>query len=391
MRIIAVLFALLLPVPAALAQGFDITARAAWVYDMSTGTVLMEKNADEALPPASMSKLMTLYMVYEALQQGRLSREEQFSVSTRARKMAGSTMFLDETDRPTVDELIKGIIVMSGNDACVVVAEGMAGTEEAFARQMTERGRRLGLTRSHFTNASGWPDPGHRMSARDLGVLAQHLIADFPEYYGDFAQREFAYDNRAPSNRFNRNPLLAMGIGADGLKTGHSEEAGYGLVGSALQGDRRIVFVLMGLANERARADEAERVVNWAFREFTMHTVVPGGETVLRAPVWLGERHSVPLTTAEGVRVLIAPGSERMITAVAQFDGPVPAPIAAGQRLGELVVTLPGGVESRTPLIAGEAVDEAGVLGRMQSAVMRLGLMAWQALRPEAGATPGEV
>lgn len=382
MRFIALFLVFLLPAHLVSAQSFDTTARAAWVYDMTTGTVLMEKNADETLPPASMSKLMTLYMLFEAIHQGRLSLDERFTVSTKARRMGGSTMFLNEQDRPTVDELIKGIIVMSGNDACVVVAESMAGTEEAFARQMTERAPGLGLTRSHFVNASGWPHPDHVMTAHDLGMLALHLIRDFPELYEDFGLREFAFDGRAPANRFNRNPLLSLGIGADGLKTGHSEEAGYGLVGSAMQGDRRIVFVVMGLENERARADEAERLVNWAFREFTMHTVVPKGATVLTAPVWLGSQRRVGLTTADGVRVLIRGGDEARVDAVASFDGPIPAPITAGQRLGDLVVTLPGGVESRTPLIAAEDVGEAGVLGRMQGAVLRLGTMAWQAVRP---------
>ena len=382
MRFIALFLAFLLPAQAVLAQKFDTTARAAWVYDMTTGTVLMEKNADEALPPASMSKLMTLFMVFEAVQQGRLSLDDRFTVSTKARQMAGSTMFLNEQDRPTVDELIKGIIVMSGNDACVVVAEGMAGTEDAFARQMTARAPGLGLNRSHFANSSGWPHPDHLMSAHDLGLLALHLIRDFPEFYADFGLKEFAFDSRAPANRFNRNPLLSLGIGADGLKTGHSAEAGYGLVGSAEQGGRRIVFVLMGLDSERARADEAERVVNWAFREFAMHTVVPKGETVASVPVWLGARGKVALTTADGVHVLLRGGDEATVSAVAQFDGPIPAPIRAGQKLGDLVITLPGGVESRMPLIAAEDVAEAGMLGRLQGAVMRLGSMAWQALRP---------
>ena len=382
MRFIALFLAFLLPAQAVLAQKFDTTARAAWVYDMTTGTVLMEKNADEALPPASMSKLMTLFMVFEAVQQGRLSLDDRFTVSTKARQMAGSTMFLNEQDRPTVEELIKGIIVMSGNDACVVVAEGMAGTEDAFARQMTARAPGLGLSQSRFANSSGWPHPDHLMSAHDLGLLALHLIRDFPEFYGDFALKEFPFDGRAPANRFNRNPLLSLGIGADGLKTGHSAEAGYGLVGSAEQDGRRIVFVLMGLDSEQSRANEAERVASWAFREFAMHTVVPKGETVVTAPVWLGDRRKVGLTTEDGVRVLIRGGDEAGISAVAQFDGPIPAPIKAGQVLGDLVITLPGGTESRTPLIAAEDVAEAGVLGRLQGAVLRLGTMAWQAVRP---------
>ena len=385
MRFIVLFLAFLLPAPLVSAQAFDTTARAAWVYDMTTGTVLLEKNADEALPPASMSKLMTLYMLFEAVQQGRLGLDDRFTVSTRARQMGGSTMFLNEQDRPTVAELIRGIIVLSGNDASVVAAEGMAGTEEAFAREMNARAPGLGLTQSHFANSSGWPHRDHLMSARDLGVLAVHLIRDFPEFYGDFALREFAYDGRAPANRFNRNPLLALDIGADGLKTGHSTEAGYGLVASAEQGGRRIVFVLMGLDSERSRANEAERLAGWAFREFAMHTVVPGGETVVAAPVWLGDRRRVGLTTAEGVRVLLRGGDEARISAVAQFNGPIPAPIRAGQVMGDLVITLPGGTESRTPLIAAEDVAEAGVLGRLQGAVLRLGAMAWQAAWPGNG------
>lgn len=242
------------------AQGFDTNATGAYVKDISTGTVLLSKNADVPLPPASMSKLMTLNMLFEALKDGRVQMDTRFGVSSKAKAMGGSTMFLNERDRPTVEELIQGIIVMSGNDACVVVAEGLAGTEEAFARQMTDRARDLGMMNSTFANASGWPHPDQRMSMQDLGILAERLINEFPDYYGYFAQKEFAFDNRAPANTTNRNPLLGLGIGADGLKTGHTSEAGYGLVGSAAQGDRRIVFVITGLDSERARReDRADR------------------------------------------------------------------------------------------------------------------------------------
>lgn len=378
----AAIFAGLTPI-GAVSQSFDTQARAAWVYDMSTGTVLMEKNADEALPPASMSKLMTLYMLYEAVENGRIGLDTELPVSSRARKMAGSTMFLNERDRPTVDQLMKGIIVMSGNDASVVVAEGLAGTEEAFARQMTQRGKEIGLTKSKFANSSGWPNPDHLMSAHDLGLLSVRMIQEFPNFYSDFGLEEYAFDNRAPANRFNRNPLLKLGIGADGLKTGHSQEAGFGLVGSAKQGDRRVVFVLMGLANEQARADESERIVNWAFREFAMHTVVPKGETVTRAPVWLGEASSVALTTEDGVRVLLPNGGEREVTAVANFNGPIEAPVKSGQQVGELLVTLPGGVQSRTPLLAAHDVAEAGFMRRVQGAALRLGGLAWGLVRPD--------
>ncbi|MFO1165757.1 MAG: D-alanyl-D-alanine carboxypeptidase family protein [Paracoccus sp. (in: a-proteobacteria)] len=360
------------------ARAFDTNARAAWVYDVATGTVLMEKNADEALPPASMSKLMTVYMLFEALEEGRLQLDTRLPVSTKARQMQGSTMFLNEQDRPTVAELIKGIIVLSGNDACVVVAEGLAGTEAAFARQMTERGKALGLTNSTFANASGWPDPRHRMSVHDLGVLAQHLIQDFPEYYKNFAIEEWRFDNRAPANRHNRNPLLGLGIGADGLKTGHTQEAGYGLVGSAIQGDRRIIFVISGLPSDKARAEEAERIVNWAYRQFTMKTIIPKGEIVAQAPVWLGSSGKVGLTTEDGVKVLIPAGSQSGVTAEAVFKGPIEAPIAAGDRLGDLVVNIPGAGQSRLPLIAATEISRAGVLGRLQSAAFRLGERAYQ-------------
>lgn len=372
--------ALLLAIPAA-AQGFDTSARAAWVYDMTTGTVLLEKNAHEALPPASMSKLMTIYMVFEALRQGRISLDTTMPVSTKARQMGGSTMFLNEQDRPTVDELIKGVIVLSGNDACVVLAEGLAGSEEEFTRQMNARARELGLNDTRLVNASGWPAPGHVMSAADLGLLAERLIRDFPQLYANFALKTFEYDNRAPANIHNRNPILGMGLGADGLKTGHTQEAGYGLVGSAVQNGRRVIFVLNGLGSERARAEESERIVNWAFGQFTMQTVIPKGETVAWAPVWLGESRRVALTTDDGVNVLIPAGAASGVTAEAVFDSPVEAPIAAGQRLGELVITVPGSVESRLALFAATDVARAGFMGRLQNAALRLGQRAMAAVR----------
>ncbi|MBB1492413.1 D-alanyl-D-alanine carboxypeptidase [Paracoccus sp. MC1854] len=355
------------------AQSFDTNAQSAWVYDVATGSVLMEKNAHEPMPPASMSKLMTVYMLFEALDQGRVTPDTRFPVSTRARQMGGSTMFLNELDRPTVDELIKGIIVLSGNDACVVVAEGLAGTEEAFAREMNARAQELGLQDTHLVNSSGWPAPGHVMSASDLGKLAQHLVEDFPKLYRNFALSSFEYDGRAPANTRNRNPILGLGIGADGLKTGHTQEAGYGLVGSAVQDGRRVIFVVNGLPSERARAEESERIVNWAFRQFTMKTVIPKGETVAWAPVWLGQSRRVALTAPEGVNVLIPAGAALGVTAEAVFDGPIEAPIAAGQRVGDLVVSVPGSVESRLPLVAATEVARAGFVGRLQNAAFRLG------------------
>lgn len=364
--------ALLLAAPA---RAFDTTATSAWVYDVTSGTVLMEKNADTAIPPASMSKLMTLYMLFEALEDGRVQPDTRLPVSTKARQMGGSTMFLNEMDRPTVEDLIKGIIVLSGNDACVVVAEGLAGTEEAFARQMTERGRQIGLEHSTFRNSTGWPQDGHRMSAEDMGLVALRLIEEFPQYYPDFALTEFRFDDRAPSNRFNRNPILRLGIG-DGLKTGHTQEAGYGLVGSAEQDGRRIIFVVSGLQTDRARAEESERIVNWAFRQFTMQTLVPAGETVTEAPVWLGTASRVGLTTENGVNVLVPAGAQDQVQVEVVYDTPIPAPIAKGDPVGRLVVTIPGARDTVTPLIATADIPEAGFLGRVKGAVMQLGQRA---------------
>lgn len=361
--------ALWLMLAAPVLAAFETRARAAWVYDMNTGTVMLEKDADVSLPPASMSKLVTLYMLFEALRDGRVTLDTEFSVSARAENMGGSTMFLDRRDRPTARELILGIVVNSGNDACVVVAEGLAGTEEAFARLATERMRSLGLTQTTIANASGWPDPAHRMSMRDLGVLTVHLIRDFPEFYPYFNEREYDYKNRSPANRFNRNPLFRQNIGADGLKTGHTQEAGFGLAGSALQGDRRVVFVITGLDTEAARAEESERIVNWAFRQFTERRVAREGARVAEAEVWLGDAPRVGLVAARDATVLVpAVGGGAALRAQAVFDAPVEAPVARGQQLGELVISGADLPEVRVPLLAEVDVPAGGVLTRMQTA-----------------------
>lgn len=259
---------------------------------------------------------------------------------------------------------------------------GLAGTEEAFARSMNERARQLGMTDSHFANASGWPDPQHRMSMRDLGLLAEHLINDFPRLYKNFALTEYNYKNRVPSNANNRNPLLKLRGGdwkADGLKTGHTQEAGYGLVGSAVQGDRRIIFVITGLASDKARAEEAERIVNWAYRQFTMRTLLPKGEIVAQAPVWLGQHSRVGLTTAEGAGAAAGRRAGRR-----HRRGGVPGPDRGadrqGDKLGELLINIPGAGQSRLPLLAAEDVQRAGVVGRLQNAALRLGERAVQAV-----------
>jgi serine-type D-Ala-D-Ala carboxypeptidase (penicillin-binding protein 5/6) len=349
-------------------RAFETASTAAWVYDVTTQTVLMDKNADQSVPPASMSKLMTILMLFESLRDGRVTMETEFSVSSRATAMGGSTMFLQESDRPTVNDLIRGMIINSGNDACVVVAEGLAGTEEAFSAQMTERARALGMTGSVFVNASGWPAPGHVMSMRDLGILAQHLIKDFPDYYPIFAETEFNYKDRAPANARNRNPLLELGVGADGLKTGHTQEAGYGLVGSAKQGDRRVIFAITGLPSDTARAEESERIVAWAFRQFSEKTVAKTGVRVAEAAVHLGATDTVGLVPAEDVRLLVPALVQDSMTAEVVYNGPLTAPISAGTPVAELIVHVPDLPDRRFPLVAEADVGKAGFFKRVTTA-----------------------
>ncbi|MEL6642902.1 MAG: D-alanyl-D-alanine carboxypeptidase family protein [Pseudomonadota bacterium] len=351
---------------------FETRATAAYIYDVTTDTVLLEKQADVPLPPASMSKLMTLYMLFEALRDGRVTLETEFQVSTKAKNMGGSTMFLDETDRPTVEQLIKGIVVQSGNDACVVVAEGLAGSEDAFARLMNDRARDLGMTGSTFVNSTGWPNPNHRMTMEDLGLLATRLIQDFPEYYGYFAMTEYDFDGRSPANRFNRNPILSLGIGGDGLKTGHTQEAGFGLVGSAVQGNRRVVFVVTGLDSRAARAQESERVVSWAFRQFVERDVMAGGTVVTDADVWMGDHTQISLVTGEDVSLLMPATSAEPEGARVEYRGPLEAPIAAGQQVAELVIPREGLEDARVPLVSDRDVARGGFLPRVRTAAVVL-------------------
>ncbi|SPF78502.1 D-alanyl-D-alanine carboxypeptidase family protein [Pseudoprimorskyibacter insulae] len=364
---IALLFTALL---ASHAAAFDTRAKAAFVIDVTTGTVLLAKDADAPLPPASMSKLMTLYVAFEAIRDGRLSLEERLPVSSHAMSYGGSTMFLDTTDRVRVQDLLRGIIVLSGNDACAVIAEALSpdGTEAGFAALMTRRAQQMGMTSSQFANSNGWPDPGQRMSMRDLALLARHLIEDFPEYYSMFSEKEFPFDGRAPQNVRNRNPLLGLGIGADGLKTGHTQEAGYGLVGSAKQGDRRVIFAFSGLQSQQARAEEAEAIVNWSFRQFSQNTVAKAGTIIANAEVWMGQSAKVGLTTAQDLVVLLPAMGGSQIQGEVIYTSPLPAPIAKGQKLADLVLRPDGLPEQRFPLVAATDVAKGGFLSRVSTA-----------------------
>lgn len=348
----------------------------ALVIDYNTGQILFEQNADVPLPPASMSKLMTLNMLFEAIDDGRVQLDTTFTVSERAHAMGGSRMFLETRDRPTAEDLIRGIAVLSGNDATVVVAEGLAGSEEAFARLATARARQLGMENTTLVNASGWPHPEHRMSLRDLATLAQHILEEHGEYYPYLAEREFTWNNITQPNRV---PLLGAGLGLDGLKTGHTSEAGYALTGSAVQGNRRVIFVFSGLDSERERLEEAERIINWSFRQFAEYRVTVEGQVLAEADVWMGAQSTVPLVAPRDHEVLIPVFTEDQITARVAFDSPIPAPISEGQELARLIVSVPGMADFELPLVAGHAVEEGGFVPRMRSAAIvlagHLGLM----------------
>ena len=353
-----------------IAYSFDTKARAAYVVDQTSGTILLSKNADLPLPPASMSKLMTLYMTFEFIKAGRLSLDEKLPVSVNAANYTGSTMFLDPTDRVTVIDLIRGIIVLSGNDACAVLAEALSpdGTEAGFAKLMTKRAKQLGLKNSTFKNSNGWPASGHQMSVRDLGLLAEKIIIDFPEYYPMFAEQIYEFDGRAPANIRNRNPLLGLGIGADGLKTGHTEEAGYGLVGSAKQDGRRIIFVLSGLDSLEDRAQEAETIVNWAFRQFVMKKFGKSGFEIAKAKVWNGKSRTVGLNLARDLDVMIPVLSSSEPSFSVEYFGPIKAPIKKGDRIAELVIKSQDLPETRHNLLAANGVSAGGFFVQIRTA-----------------------
>lgn len=351
------------------AQASTTSAKAAFIHDVNTGTVMLSKNPDRPVPPASMSKLMTIYMAFEALRDGRISMGDKLTVSEHAMGYGGSTMFLDTTDSVTVEDVLRGIIVLSGNDASAVLAEALSpdGTELGFARQMTRRAKEMGLENTNLVNSNGWPDPTHRMSPRDLAMLAQKLIEDFPEYYPMFAETQFEFDGRAPANKRNRNPLLFLDVGADGLKTGHTQDAGYGLVASAVQGDRRVVLVVTGLPDARTRSSESRRLTEWSFRQFNERSAFAAGEEVAMVDVWMGGSRSVAAVAAEDIAILL-PASARGVDAQIVYEGPVHAPVAEGDQIAELVVRVDGLPDRRVPLYAAADVPVGGLLVRVSAA-----------------------
>jgi D-alanyl-D-alanine carboxypeptidase (penicillin-binding protein 5/6) len=340
------------------------------IMDYDTGAVLFEKDADAPIGPSSMSKLVTVAIVFEKLKNGELKLTDEFSVSENAwREKEGSSMWVRVDTKIPVEALLQGIIVQSGNDACIVVAENISGTEAAFADLMTKKAREWGLKNSTFTNSWGRPDDNHKMSTRDLAVLGRKIIRDFPEYYKYFAEKEFTWEKiRQP----NRNPLLYNFKGADGLKTGHTADNGFGLVGSAvINGERRII-VVNGLGSDRERAAESERLMRVAFSDFTNRTLYKAGEVAGDALVFAGKDATVPLVTEAPVSMILSRSSAQSVAAKVIYEGPVSAPIAEGQQIGLLRVSTEGGDAREFPLYAGKSVKAIGPFGRMALAAKML-------------------
>ncbi len=342
------------------AAEFRTKARHAIVMDAASGEVFFQKNADVLMPPASMSKIMTMIVVFDMLEKGRLSEDDEFEISVDAWKRGGapsggSTMYAKPGERIRLRDLVRAVIVVSANDASIAIAEGVAGSEEAFAELMTRHARGIGLTRSTFANATGLPHPGHRMTARELAFLTRHLIARFPERYRLYAIREFEWNG---IRQHNRNPLLGRYPGADGVKTGFTRESGYGLVASAVRDGRRLIAVISGLRSKRERAEEARKILDFGFRQFRPARLYRADDVVARVRVWGGDKDFVPLVVREDITVRLTDGERRRAKLKVRYDGPLPAPVRAGQRAGELFVLVGGKKVASWPLYTAEDVAE---------------------------------
>jgi D-alanyl-D-alanine carboxypeptidase (penicillin-binding protein 5/6) len=355
-------------------EGFQTTAETAILIDAESGSVLFEKNADMLVPPASLSKLMTTEVVFNEIKQGRLKPTDEFVVSENAWRKGGapshtSSMFVPIHSRVAVDDLLHGVIIQSGNDACIVLAEGIAGSEEKFAEMMTARARELGMPKSTFGNSNGLPDPKQLMTARELAKLARQIIRTYPEEYHIYGQTEFTWNK---IRQLNRNPLLAMNIGADGLKTGFIKEAGYGLVGSAVQDGMRLIVVVNGTKSDKERAGEGKKLLEWGFHNFQSESLFAEGQPIADAKVYGGERGSVSLMADKPVSLMISKIAQNKLVARVVYTGPVPAPVQQGQKIGTLKVWRSDALVLEVPLQAAESVGTGNLSQRALDAVSEL-------------------
>ncbi len=354
---------------AASARAIETKARNAILMDFDTGQYLYTKEHDKKVAPASMSKLMTIYMVFDKLRNGTLSLDDTFTVSENAWRKGGaasgsSTMFLNIGQKVRVEDLIKGILIQSGNDACIVVAENLSGSEEDFAVEMQKKARKLGLNNSTFANATGWPHPDHRMSVEDLAKLSRIIISEFPEFYHLFSEKNFTYNN---IRQGNRNPLLYSMSNADGLKTGHTEEAGFSLTASAHKDGRRLIEVMTGMSSNKERSEEAEKLMNYGFREFDNYKILNKGQIVGEIPVWMGEEKNVNMVVSEDLLRTIKRNKTEDLKLRAIYNTPLKAPVQQGDVVGKVRVEVPGSETVEIPLLAAKSVEKLGFFGRIKT------------------------
>ncbi len=355
-------------------QSMSTPAKRAILIDATTNSILFEKDADTPFPPASMSKLMTVYMAFDSIKNGELQLDDEVVVSDEAWRNwnnRGSTMFLRARDTVTVADLLRGIIVLSGNDACVVLAEHMAGSHDVFVEWMNAKAIEIDMKGSHFENANGWPADGHVMTARDLANLSYRLVTEFPDLYPMFGETEFLYKDFR-SNRFNRNPLLGRFAGADGLKTGHTEESGYGLAASAERDGRRLVLVVGGLNSVNERMRESQRLMQFGFRNFSHYPLFGAGDTVDIAEVWLGDKATVNMVLGEDLALTMSRRQRAEMKVSVTYTNPIAAPIKKGQEIGTLTIELPNRSAITSPLLAGSDVTEVGGFGKITAALEHL-------------------
>ncbi|KZB60811.1 D-alanyl-D-alanine carboxypeptidase [Thalassospira sp. MCCC 1A02491] len=351
------------------AQAIETSAREAYIMDFDTGAVLLNKEGDTLTEPASMTKMMTVHMLFKHIKDGSVSMDDTFHVSEKAWRKGGSKMFVEVNSDVSVFDLLHGIIVQSGNDAAIVVAEGLAGTEEAFAEEMTQEARNIGMTKSVFKNATGWPAEGHLVTVHDLAILARDTIRNFPDLYELYSVKEFTYNGiRQP----NRNPLLGTSAGVDGLKTGHTESAGYGLTASAERDGRRLIIVVNGLNSVRERRTESQKLLDWGFREFDNYDLFSKDETVSSANVWLGAETKVDLVADQDILLTLPRSASRDMKVSVVYDGPIPAPIAKGDQIATLKVEVPDQEAKEFPLYAAHDVGRLGFVGRIGAAIKYL-------------------
>ena len=356
------------------AQLPETEAKQAIILDFETGAVLYEKNADERMPTSSMSKVLTTIVAYDAIRSGKIKWEDELPVSQRAWQeggsaSGGSTMFLNLNSTVKVSDLIKGIVIQSGNDACIVMAEGIAGTEENFAGLLNDKAEEIGMKDSHFMNASGLPDPNHYSTARDLAKMALYLIHEYPEDYKFYSEKEFVYNN---IKQGNRNPLLYKTIGADGIKTGHTVDGGYGMIGSAVANGRRVIMVINGTSSMQARANESEKLMKWAEVSFKNIDLLKKGTVLGQVPVVLGTARDVKFAASEDVKATVSAFEKAPAKIVANYKAPLTAPIKGGDKVGDVVVTMTNGTEVTKPLVATEDVAEAPFFSRLAEKFMLL-------------------